>query len=193
MSESGGLRARTSVLLIALSIGAGGACAKKPDEVATTQLKAGAGTTNEPAPSPAALTTAPAEATAIADATMGLFERLAKERASRPNGTPRADAVISGLKKAGIDVNEENQVYAATVKASYCEATKGKNVYLSICEYADEPLAAAGRDYSMKTFAMVPNRQIFVNKKTTLTVAQATHTPEGDIEAKAVGELFAKM
>ena len=143
-------------------------------------------------PTPAASSSS-AEGEALPSGTAGLFERLAKEKSSRPTATPRADAVVAAFRKAGIGVVDESQVYAAMVKASYCESAKGTNVYISICEYSGEEEARAGRDFSKRTFASIPNREIFLNKKTTLTIGQTTPTPKGNAEAKSMADVFTKL
>ena len=101
--------------------------------------------------------------------------------------------MVAAFRKAGIGVVDESQVYAAMVKASYCESAKGTNVYISICEYAGESEAKEGRDFSKRTFASIPNRDIFLNKKTTLTIGQTTPTPKGNAEAKSMADVFMKL
>ncbi len=159
------------------------ASAEKP--VSSSSASASAGTT------PSAATSGESEPTATG--TAGLFERLAKEKGSRPTGTPRTDDVFAAFKKAGMPVVEENQVYAAMVKASYCEAAKGTTVYLSVCEYPSEAEAKTGQDFSKRTFASIPNRDVYLNKKTTLTIGQTTPTPKGNAEAKAMVDAFLKL
>lgn len=151
-------------------------------------------------PAPPAIASAPhappAAATAQAPApmaTLGLLDRLARERSARPEGTPRTSDVIAAIGKAGVTLDDESQVFAGTVKASYCEAARGAEVYVSVCEYPGEAEAKAGREYSLQTFAMIPNRKIFVNKKTTLTIGLGAASAKGDADAKKAAEAFAKL
>ncbi|MEO6420254.1 MAG: hypothetical protein ABIP39_12635, partial [Polyangiaceae bacterium] len=64
----------------------------------------------------------------------------------------------------------------------------------SVCEYADEAAAKAGRATSLKALAGVPNREIAVNKKTTLTVRQPpTKTPASEAAARKAAQIFATL
>jgi len=175
-----------SLWVVFLGVSMSAACAKKSAEEAPTPIASAT-------PVPTVTAAAAASVPPLPTAALGLFERLAKERASRPTATPRADEVIGAITKAGVKLDDESQVYAATVKASYCEAAKGSDVFVSVCEYAGEAEAQAGRDYSAKTFAAIANRQIYVNKKTTLTIGQATPSPKGDADTKRAAAAFAKL
>ena len=123
-----------------------------------------------------------------------LAERLQREAANRPAGTPKVEEVHEALRAAGIDLKPLRQTLALTVEASYCTISGSPSgLGVAICEYADEAAAERGRALSLDRLKAVPNREIFVNRKTTLTLR---NTPNDDVvraEIKKAHEVFSKL
>jgi hypothetical protein len=122
-------------------------------------------------------------------------DKLQSEQRDRPTGTPKGEDVYAAFEKAGFALTEKQQHVASVFGAKFCVGAKTDNdMAFSVCEYVDEPSAKAGRDVSLKTLAMVPNREIFVNKKTTLTVRQpAKKTPASEAASKKAAQIFGKL
>lgn len=121
-------------------------------------------------------------------------ETLKQEAASRPAGTPRAEDLIEAAKKKGIAFAEPKQVLANKAGAKFCSMTSSPTgLEISVCEYGGEADAKQGHDFSLKAFAAIPNRDLYVNRKTVLTVLRGQSTPPIEAEAKQAAELFAGL
>lgn len=145
-------------------------------------LGAAAGCHREPSPPPPGPAAAPVSATVppgvgMDGVTKPLLQVLADEKAHRPGGTPRGDALFDALDKAGIAMQGRSQVLGRTVGAAFCEnAHTPQGIVVSVCEFADAGALAKGRAYSAKAFATaLPNRVLVANKNTLLTI----NPPEG--------------
>ncbi len=120
-------------------------------------------------------------------------EMLAKELASRPTGTPRVEDAFAAFGAQGV-VAAPKQHLAAPVGARYCvSGTTAAGVAIGVCEYADAAAAAAGRETSTKAFGAVPNREIHVNKATTLTLLQSVPSDATRGEVAKILAAFAKL
>jgi len=178
------LNAAAVVSLCAVAAGSIAACKKSPPPEASA-ADAGSLTMAVAAPSGSAL---------FGRGSASLGERFDVEAHSRPAGTPKAEDVFAAFEKAGFPVTDRKQTLASTVSARYCvQGTTKNNVTVSVCEYEGEAAAAAGRDASVKAFAAVQNRDVFVRKATMLTLLQAPKTPASEAEAKREAEIFSAM
>lgn len=109
-------------------------------------------------------------------------ERFATEAKNRPTGTVRAEDVIAAFKDAGANIREQRQHLGAPFLAAYCVGGQtGTDVHFSICEYTDAARAKEGKAQSEQAFGAVPNRTIYVNGATTLTL-RVGGTTEADRE-----------
>lgn len=124
-----------------------------------------------------------------------LGDKLEVEKHDRPTATPKAEDVYAAFEKSGFVLTEKQQHVASVFGAKFCLGAKSDpEMAYSVCEYADEAAAKAGRESSIKALAVVPNREISVNKKTTLTVRQpATKTSASEAAAKKAAQVFAKL
>jgi hypothetical protein len=120
-------------------------------------------------------------------------DKLENEKGARPTDTPKAEDVYAALGKNGLPIREERQHVASIFGAKYCLGGKSGVLAYSVCEYESPEAAKSGRDMSLKTLA-VPNRAIFVNKKTTLTVRQPPlATKESEAATQKSADVFAKL
>ena len=149
-----------------------------------------------PAPAPPVATTAAApshaaptpEPTVEREGGEAMTGELAREAEQRPTGTPTAEAVLDALEKNGIHIERRRQVSARPVEASYClTGLLADGASAAVCEYPDETAAARGKQVSLDKFKMLPPRQIFVNRKTTLTLMRA------DDIAEKIATIFAGL
>lgn len=123
-----------------------------------------------------------------------IVEMLTSEAKNRPKDTPSAEAVIDALRAAGFDVKPAKQSLAYTVKAKYC-AISGTSTGLgiAICEYESAEAAEEGKKHSLEKFSTIPNREIAINKKTTLTLRNTGGTESGKAEVAKAFEVFSKL
>ncbi|MDP9150966.1 MAG: hypothetical protein M3O36_13635, partial [Myxococcota bacterium] len=125
-----------------------------------------------------------------------LGDKIAYESTHRTaTDTPKVEDVYAALEKAGFKLREKQQHVAAVFGAEYCVGAKADDdVALSVCEYVSPAAAKDGRDMSLKTLASVPNREIHVNRKTTLTIRQpAAETSASQAAAKSAADVFDKL
>jgi hypothetical protein len=103
-----------------------------------------------------------------------LVGRLAREAENRPQIKPNADDVLARLDAAGARVALRKPNLGATHKAAYCTGgyTGDNALAFTVCEYADESSATAGRDYDKSLFPEMKNREVRRRKATTLAVVQ---------------------
>jgi hypothetical protein len=145
-------------------------CGRHTDNSATATAFDAGQSTGATAPGASGSAAVPPPSDAVANAISG---RLAREAASRPTGTPKAEDVLAAIVAAGVPLTDEAQHVASTIGARFCIGAKSpEGLAMSACEYEDEAKAAAGRALSAKTFAAIEHRDIVVNKKTTLTILQ---------------------
>lgn len=118
-------------------------------------------------------------------------DRFAAEAMKRPTGVPRIEDAFDAFKKAGIELREEKQHLGSPFLAIYCVGFQtGNDVHASICEYKDEATATKGRDTSDKSFSTVPNRKVYRNGGSTLTVRVGVVTPANDALVKKMLATF---
>ncbi len=157
--------------------------------VTGTSPKAGTGAANlSGAQSAAAL--AVAVAGDPASARLPLRERLAHEASRRPEQAVRPEQLREALQGRGVALARGRQVLAAPVGAAYCEAAvSDQGLGLSLCEFADEAAAEAGRERSHELFdTLVPGRTLVAHGGSLLTLTQP-----GDERAAREAELVAGL
>jgi len=169
------------------------ACVKAAPEK-TSERRAEQEPSPAPAAPPASVAAAASALTAEPSFAATISERFAQEAANRPQGTPRAEDVWTAFEKAGVKVDAKQQHAAKPYGASYCAGAKAEpDLHMSVCEHPDEAAATTGRDVSRKMFESVPNREVHLHKKTTLTIRQGTRNAESEARAKKMVELFRKL
>ncbi|MGQ0503942.1 MAG: hypothetical protein ACT4TC_01330 [Myxococcaceae bacterium] len=131
--------------------------------------------------------------TPVPTSALSLTERMARESASRPTGTPTAEAILELIKKDGFTLKTLGQHLASPVGAIYCVgATLEEDVSLSICEYADEAAAKKGRELSASAFSAIKGREVFLNKKTTLALLQSPPGERASATARKLSKDFTR-
>jgi hypothetical protein len=127
------------------------------------------------------------------EATPPLVERLAREGATRPVDTPRAEQVLAALQGAGLVLGEQRQYLAATSGARYCFAARSlRGLQLSVCEFDDPASATRGRSRVLGE-RPPPGRTVLLNRATTLLVQPSVESPGAQAEARVAAEAFAKL
>jgi len=112
---------------------------------------------------------------------MNLQERFGAEARNRATGTLSPETVYEAFKKGGAVLGKEQQHLGHPFGAKYCKgAETGDDLALSVCEYGSEDEAKRGREFLIKQFASVPNRQVLINGATTLTVRVGNKTPANE-------------
>ncbi len=162
-----------------------------------------------PSAAPAAPpTTAAAPASAANAATMARLDRLAAssdpvaaesrkssggrrqyEASHRPAAlaSPRVEDVLTSLGTAGIQLAEQKQYIAMTVKAAYCVGGQtADGLSIAVCEYDSPAAAAAGKAVVTERFRIPElDRQIHVRGATTLALGHHTSLPLTEVTRKA--------
>jgi hypothetical protein len=157
----------------------------KPSSPAQSAAPPPASPASPPAASAAPAPAAAPEPTPEREGGGGLIDELAREAKGRPTGTPAAEAVLDALEAKGLKFERRRQVLARVVGASFCmTGLLAGGASISVCEYPDEAAAAKGRELSLEKFKALPNRQIFVNKKTTLTLTSTGDGASSDVADK---------
>jgi len=126
---------------------------------------------------------------------LGLGAKLEMEARNRPLNTPKAEDVYGAFEKEGFALTEKRQHVASVFGANYCVGAKSEDdMAFSVCEFANEDAAKAGRKASLRSLGMVPNREIVLRKKSMLTVRQPSVKTKAseDASAKAV-RIFANL
>jgi hypothetical protein len=179
---------RVGLLALFLLGTASGALACKKAAAASTGDPSASSTpspSSEPAPLPSAAYTKKGGV---------LVGRLAEEAASRPKDTPSAEAAFAAFTKAGVPLHGIFQHLGSPIFASYCaSATTEANTAMSVCEYGDEATLQKGKAESAKAFAAIPNRDIYVNKKTTLTLLLQPKNETTEADGKKLVEIFSAL
>jgi hypothetical protein len=114
------------------------------------------------------------------------------EADNRPTGTLRAEDVLDDFRRAGLELHEQRQHLGRPYGARYCVGAKsGRELALSVCEYVDATAAGAGAEASRKI--ALANREIRLNRATSLTVRQIHKSPASDALSARFFEAFAKL
>lgn len=117
-------------------------------------------------------------------------ERFAHEASKRPTGTPRVEDVLKAITDGGIKTRDVLQHLGSPFGAEYCVGLKaGKDVHASVCEYTDQKKAEENRVASMRDLK-VPNRTIYRNGATTLTIRVGTPNDEENALAQKMLAAF---
>jgi hypothetical protein len=117
--------------------------------------------------------------------------RLAQELANRPPTALTVEKVFDAFTKTGAKLLETKQHLASPFLAKYCmEAHTEEGVYTDVCEYGDEATATQGKDASSKAFSTVPNRTLYQNKKTTLTLRNGNPGPKTTAQVTTFATTF---
>lgn len=176
-------------------------CAKTKSEPAAEKPAATSAVASVTAPAPAPATSAPPNSAAsgagaagpIGRAVVTIQDKLDVEKDGRPKDTPSAEQVFAAVEQAGVALTDKKQHVGAVYGAAYCVGAKSGGVAYSACEYESAEAAKAGRDTSIKAF-QTGNREVYTNKKTTLTVLQPSpKTPASEAIAKKSVEAFKKL
>jgi hypothetical protein len=159
------------------------ACSRKDDPTASTV-------------SSASVTSASATAAPVASSPLRPGETLTgllgREASSRPKVKPDADEVFAAIGKAGVAMGDRKQSVGATYKAAYCTGgyvTDGA-ISVSVCEYATEADATAGRAYAKTMFPNLDTREVWVHKTNILTIIQQRTDDAARAEQKKVVDAF---
>lgn len=121
----------------------------------------------------------PSSATKRRDKPPPLEAQLASEAQSRTSGALSAEQILSALARADVKVADPRQEIATVHRARFCiGGSTEKGLAISVCEYDSEQAARAGREHSLKMFAAIPNREIFVHGRAAL-ILRADHMPAG--------------
>jgi hypothetical protein len=132
-------------------------------------------------------------ASASREPTLPLMERLAREAAARPEGTPRTEQVLQALQGAGLVLGEQRQYLGATTGARYCYAARTlRGVQLSVCEFGDAASATTGRARVLGE-RPPPGRTVLLNRTTTLLVQPPAGSPGAAVEARVAAAAFEKL
>jgi hypothetical protein len=114
------------------------------------------------------------------------------EAVNRPRGTITVEEALAAFREADIKLDTVRQHLARPYGARYCVGAKsGSAIALSVCEYIDSAAADAGAEISRKL--LLANREIRVNRATTLTVREIEKTPAADAVAVKLFERFARL
>lgn len=104
---------------------------------------------------------------------------FANELGHRPRSELPVEGVWAGLERTGIPLSDQRQHLARPYGARYCVGARaGRDVALSVCEYVDAEAARAGADISRKI--PLKDREVHVNRATSLTVRLLRKTPESE-------------
>ncbi len=126
---------------------------------------------------------------------LSLMERLGHEASHRPQVRANPERLASALAAGGLALERWKQVLGSPIGARFCMAgqTTGGTV-VSVCEFAGEPEAAAGLDYSRATFdKLIPHRSLIRNQAAVLTLVASGGASENIVESKRVAEIFARL
>ena len=122
-----------------------------------------------------------------ADSMKSVGGRLQYEATHRPTATPRVEDVLASLDAAGIELAEQKQYIAMTVKAAYCVGGQTKDgLSIAVCEYDSPSAAEAGRAFVSERFRIPDlDRVIHVRGATTLALGHHVSLPLGDAARRA--------
>ncbi len=121
-------------------------------------------------------------------------ERFATEAKERPTGTVRVEDAITAFQAAGATLREQRQHLGSPFLAAYCVgAQTGEDIHFSLCEYNDVARAKEGKAMSEKSFGSVPNRTLYLNGATTLTLRVGAPSGADGVLAKKLVDAFAGL
>ena len=164
----------------------GSGCSKKSEPTPAASETASAAP--PPSPSTPPSNVAPALPPQI------LGARLASEAASRTPNEITVEKVFEAFTKTGATLHDPKQHLATPFSARYCmEAHTANDVVTDVCEFADDASATKGKEASTKAFGSVPLRTLYLNKKTMLTLRDATPTPKSAEEIKTLVATFTAL
>jgi hypothetical protein len=124
-------------------------------------------------------------------ATLGILERLAVEKANRPQVAPNADDVLA---KLPVGVGDEKQIAGWPIGARYCEKAQTKSdVHVVVCEFTDEASATKGIENASSTNRFIKRRELLRRRATSLSVMQAATTPNAESDARRIKDAFRAM
>lgn len=120
--------------------------------------------------------------------------RLQYEATHRPADTLRAEDVLASLAKAGVELAEQKQYIAMTVKAQYCVGGQtADGLSVAVCEYESPEAAEQGRAFVSERFRIPDlDRVIHVRGATTLALGHHVSLPLGD-RARRAEQAFRTM
>lgn len=123
----------------------------------------------------------------------GLGTKLSAERANAGKSDPNASAVFAAIEgQLKIRLSDKMQPLGSPVGAQYCERMSTKNdVYVVVCEFADEETAKAGQKKAMNT--VVKRRDVLQKRASTCAVHQVGDTKEAEDEAKRIKDLIRSL
>jgi hypothetical protein len=154
------------------------------------------------APAPAASASAAASSAAVVDGGTssmsdpvpgeGLGGRFAREAKSRPGLKPSSDDIFAALETAGVSLPKKTQSMGSTYKAAYCAGGYSADtlVAITICEYANEAEATAGRDFSLSLFPNMASRTVVAHKTNTMQLIIQKPGAPADAEKKKAVDTF---
>jgi hypothetical protein len=144
-----------------------------------------------PSASSVALTTIDASVLPLPTGAIPADVRIASEAKDRPKDTVTVEQTVAAFKAAGAEIREQKQHLGHPFRAKYCMGIQtGADIHMSICEYESAAKAVEGRGVSLQAFAAVPNRSIYANGGTTLTVRLGQNGPEDQALAKKLVATF---
>jgi hypothetical protein len=150
-----------------------GACAKK-DQGEAPSPSASAAASLMAAPAVSSVPAAPTAGSPVLGPGETLAGHLAQEALDRPKVKPNADDLFAAFDKLGATIPQKQPSLADTYNAKYCVGgyTEARDLAITICEYADEASASAGRDLSQKLLEKVTARDVYSHKDVTLAIIQ---------------------
>jgi hypothetical protein len=114
------------------------------------------------------------------------------EASNRPAGALRVEDVLAAFRRSGIELSEERQHLGRPYGARYCVGAKSSpELALSVCEYVDAAAARDGTAISNKI--PLKDRDIRVQRATSLTVRLITKTPASQAVAVRLFDAFSKL
>ena len=122
----------------------------------------------------------------------GLAGLISREAKNRPGIKPSSDDVFAALDTAGVGLPQKKQSMGSTYKAAYCAGGYSADslVAVTVCEYANEAEANAGRDYSISLFPQMTNRTVVAHKTNILQVITQKPGAAADAEKKKAVDAF---
>jgi hypothetical protein len=125
----------------------------------------------------------------------GLGGHFGREAKNRPGLKPNANDIFAALATAGVSLQKQSQSLGSTYKAAYCTGGYSADslIAVTVCEYANEADANAGRDFSISLFPQMTNRTVVAHKTNTLTIVDQKSTDASKAELKKAVDAFNAM
>ncbi len=138
-------------------------------------------TTRAPTPSPAPAAAPPAAQTKRLDPgedLSSLAMRLRYEAQHRPTSGPTTERVLDTLDAAGLRVDRRRQYLGMAMHARYCAGgTTSDGIAVSVCEYATDHDATAGKTYADHQYASLAGATRATRGGTLLTLVRPEDRP----------------